>query len=588
MVKTNAGEIDSDKIVIGEVFKNWFRVPNYQRQYVWGTDEVNELLNDIASACRDASKNSERRNSQYFLGTFVFQSHVEKHETLEYEYDQNDLLDGQQRLTTLWLMFAVMRDLADDEKRRVTCRKCVYQEEDEYNCEPEILRIAFADGVRDSVKEFAQCFVKPDGGTLKDVEMADYVRNHKSLSVCNMAAAIRAIRDFWKRDGQVSPKDFLRYLLKNVLMIYVSTDNIDDAFRLFTVLNNRGVQLRSCDILKTQNLAEIKNANVQQSWAAFWEKAEGDLGNDFDRFLNFIRTILVKEKAKSTLLNEFKEKIYEPKDGKTGVQLSPLLRRGEDTFAFIKRYLEGYQSLFAPNHTDVLGDYRFDNLMTIMQVAVSSSDWVPPLLRYHDKFKTVGLMVFFEKLVRKFIADWVSQLTPTDRIEQMNRVLREIDMSETSEQVLCSDVFKFDGGTVTRVIAESVYGRRYALVLALFMDYMTMDHSSKEFNCTRMSLEHILPQTPESQSQWRKDFSDEQREEWQDKIGNLIVISGAKNSSQGRLNFKDKKIKYFAKRVPNFAHSSAVMSAYDKWTIDELQANQNKSVELITTFFGIA
>lgn len=50
---------------------------------------------------------------------------------------------------------------------------------------------------------------------------------------------------------------FVKFLLNNVLMIYVGSEELDDAFRLFTVMNNRGVKLRSSDILKASNLARL-------------------------------------------------------------------------------------------------------------------------------------------------------------------------------------------------------------------------------------------------------------------------------------------------------------------------------------------
>jgi uncharacterized protein with ParB-like and HNH nuclease domain len=42
-----AQEIDSDKLLVREVFSKWFRIPEYQRPYVWETDQVTELLNDV-------------------------------------------------------------------------------------------------------------------------------------------------------------------------------------------------------------------------------------------------------------------------------------------------------------------------------------------------------------------------------------------------------------------------------------------------------------------------------------------------------------------------------------------------------------
>ena len=76
-------------------------------------------------------------------------------------------------------------------------------------------------------------------------------------------------------------------------MIYVATENLDDAFRLFTILNDRGMPLRNSDILKATNLGVLTNSAEKEHYAKMWEKAEGDLGDDFDRFLSHKRTIML-------------------------------------------------------------------------------------------------------------------------------------------------------------------------------------------------------------------------------------------------------------------------------------------------------
>jgi uncharacterized protein with ParB-like and HNH nuclease domain len=86
-------KIESEKLLVKEVFNKWFRIPEYQRPYVWGNDQISELLDDIMQA-RNSNPESE-----YFLGSMVLQKKEKVEGTTRYiEYD---LLDGQQRLTTL-------------------------------------------------------------------------------------------------------------------------------------------------------------------------------------------------------------------------------------------------------------------------------------------------------------------------------------------------------------------------------------------------------------------------------------------------------------------------------------------------------
>ena len=92
-----------------------------------------------------------------------------------------------------------------------------------------------------------------------------------------------------------------------MIFIYVSTENREDAFRLFSILNNRGIPLTNADILKAINIGEIENSGnkkLAEDYAKKWEDIQNELGGDFDRFLEFIRTILLKEKARKSLLEE--------------------------------------------------------------------------------------------------------------------------------------------------------------------------------------------------------------------------------------------------------------------------------------------
>ena len=74
-----------------------------------------------------------------------------------------------------------------------------------------------------------------------------------------MAKATIVIREFLSAPGAMEFGSFLEFLLNKVIVIYVSTEDLEDAFRLFTILNNRGIPLRNSDILKSINLGELEN-----------------------------------------------------------------------------------------------------------------------------------------------------------------------------------------------------------------------------------------------------------------------------------------------------------------------------------------
>lgn len=557
----------------------WFRIPEYQRPYVWGYEEINDLLDDLTFA------QHEKPDSEYFLGSIVFQSKPAAPE-FGRKFPENDVLDGQQRMTTLLLLLAVIRDLTDDPSTKKKCQEYIYQEADEYEEIPERTRLVFS--IRDIVQNFFDEYIKTIGRTDDEAVFAKTAKTIADVSVQNMAKAVLEIRKFFKQNASTKPEALLRFLINRVLMIYVATENLEDAFRLFMILNDRGIPLRNSDILKSMNLGTLDNEVDKIKYAKIWEQAEGELGDDFDRFLNHIRTILVKEKARLSLLQEFEDKIYNPKekDKATGQKKPILLHKGKDTFALIEKYLNHYKTLLDGQNYDEIGNFEFDNLIKVMLTGLPATDWMPPLLRYFDKFRYERLLEFLKKLDNKFFADWVVRYTPTDRIEAMNDIIKKIDFANTEDDVFDSGCFDTDKDSFLRVLDGPVYGKRFARYLLLKLDYYYQNHDQK-MHFETLSVEHILPQNPAENSQWVKEFNTELRDEWTHKLGNLVLITRRKNASQGRLDFTEKVKKYFEKNIDTCPNSLRVLTKYDQWTLAELKENHSTILNKIQEQYGI-
>lgn len=573
------GEIKSEKILIKKIFKMWFSIPEYQRPYVWGYEEIHDLLDDISFAQR------EKPESEYFLGSFVFQSKPPTPELGE-KFAENDLLDGQQRMTTLLLLMAVIRDLSLIPTIKKKCQEYIYQEADPVENIPERTRLVFS--IRESVQNFINDFVKPEGGTNEEDNLLYKSKKSSDISVQNMAVAILEIRKFFKNNITVTPEDLLPFIANKVLMIYVATEDLEDAFRLFMILNDRGIPLRNSDILKSMNLGALDNEIEKIKYAKLWEEAEGELGDDFDRFLNHIRSILVKEKARLNLLQEFEDKIYHPKekDKSTGKIKPILLKKGKETFVVVEKYLSHYQTLLSGQNDEETGGFSFDNLLKVMLTGLPATDWMPPLLRYFEKFGFNRLLEFLKNLDNKFSADWIAQYTPTYRINAMNSVTKVIDSAKTEDDVFASKCFNIDEISFLRVLEGPVYGKRFARYILLKLDHYYQNHDQK-MHFETLSVEHILPQNPAESSQWVKDFDEDQREEWTHKIGNLVLITRRKNSSLGNLDFKEKFQRYFQKNIDTCPNSLRVLTNYNQWSLDELKDNQLITQNMIKGKYNI-
>ena len=509
------GSIEADKQILQKIFSPdfWFVIPEYQRSYVWQKDNIEELIEDLYYAFEN------KEDNEYFLGSLVLKN------TNNQNFAEYEVLDGQQRLTTFFMMIAVLRDLLKDEDYKSTMREMIYQKENKLKKIPSRNRITYY--IRDNVENFISEFIIADNGTMKKEELLNKI-DSDNISISNMANGILIISNLLSQKEKL--EEFVIFLLNKALFIYVSTDNTEDAFRLFTILNDRGIPLTSSDILKSTNIGQIKKDELKK-YSKIWEEIEAKYGDNFDRFLVFIRNILVKQKANANLLDEFEKNIYEK--GK--------LNKGKDTIDLLSKYDEIYDEIIELENKKLSNEYK--NLITIMKIGLQSEDWIPPLMYYYNKFKFNRLDDFLKKLEYKFAGDLIAQESPTTRIENMNKVMREIekiDISDLNDFIDNSDVFSINEKAYREVIDGNVYKRRFNRYLLLKLEYLMTDNTVHLSSYKTISVEHVLPQNPSENSQWRKDFTDEERDLWTHRIANLVLISKRKNSKLSNLDYEEK------------------------------------------------
>lgn len=574
-----ATEIKCEKKVIREIFNMWYCIPDYQRAYVWDTDQVRDLLDDTISAYR------ENKEAQYFLGSMVLKINEKSDNNVS--YTEYELLDGQQRITTVFLILACMRDmLTDYPQYQNSLAGFVYQAEDAILQQPERMRIIF--NIRSDVRDFVNEHIKPLHGTCDSALLKDKMQaKDVNISIRNMANTMLVAHEFLE-ENKSEIIGYLSYFLNKVLMIYVATEELQDAFQLFTVLNNRGVKLSSSDILKAENLKELSAAD-RTSWATRWEEMETYFGEEFDKFLSHIRTILVKKKQTTTLLKEFDEFVYSNQEydrtQKKYVPRTPILRRGRDTFELLYSYYHTYQEVFDTDHSVVTGDYEITNYLKLMETGFGADYWIAPVLDYYRKYRRRGFVAFLKALDRKLSADWITAATPTVRMENVNAILREIEASQDSAVLLQSKTFTINKSDFERVINGDIYGRSFAKYLLLKLDLIYRGSSTPMIPQAIASIEHILPRNPSADSQWVKDFSAAEREEWTNKLGNLVLISRRKNTSQGNRDYVEKKEKYFEKNIEMFPNSIRIYQNYPEWKLSDLKKNHSDVVtELLNVY----
>jgi hypothetical protein len=151
-------------------------------------------------------------------------------------------------------------------------------------------------------------------------------------------------------------------------------------------------------------------------------------------------------------------------------------------------------------------------------------------------------------------------------------------------QLLGSPVFDYDRSRFFQILEqEGIYSRRFARYLLFKLDVLYSSTDTRLQTPNQMSVEHILPQNPAADSQWCRDFSADDRATWTDRLGNQVLLSRRKNSSQGRLDFQDKKSKYFKNNVEIFPNSVRVMQA-DRWDLETLQAHHQEVLDMLRIY----
>ena len=230
-----------------------FNIPIYQRLYVWGEDQVLTLLNDLINAY-------ERAEDIFFLGGTLL---------VEQENDKGryfDLIDGQQRFTTLWMLCHAWRD-ALEPFLTVTTEKFA---------EP---RLRFA--IRPEVNRFLETLAFGERGKPLPAEEATK-RMRIALDLIKSVFEKRAL-PMGVMDREAHLTGLTDFVFSNVKFVITTVPRETDLNKLFEVINNRGVQLQHHEILKARMLDALTEEE-RGPYAVLWD-ACADMENFVERNL---------------------------------------------------------------------------------------------------------------------------------------------------------------------------------------------------------------------------------------------------------------------------------------------------------------
>lgn len=285
----SALRIEAAHHTIGDVFCDAyaFSIPPYQRPYAWERTQVEELLNDLT----EAMQLLKHADGFYFLGSVVL---VKSHGSPEAK-----VVDGQQRLTTLTILFSVLRDLTDDMQARLKRERYVKQAADEDMGLREKLRLQ----LRRQDQAFFEKHVQTTGATSALPTFAGL--EGSQARIVENAVIIRARLEAM---SEVQRSEFIRFLLLNCYLVVVEVPTDTAARRIFTVLNARGMDLSATDILKADLLERA--GHTERTLAERWEECERALDRDgFSELFTHIRMIFERDKPRNSLENGFADNV---------------------------------------------------------------------------------------------------------------------------------------------------------------------------------------------------------------------------------------------------------------------------------------
>lgn len=274
--------IVSQDMTLKRLFQDFYRVPDYQREYVWGEadakgeggDQVDQFLSDIYIEFEAATQHFA---PEYFIGTIV----VCKGEDQVFE-----LIDGQQRTTTAYLTLCAIRDALADLGAAV----------------PEELGNQIAASTIDwqgltTYRLRLDVQYEDAGGVLQgyaEAKAADTPRDG-SRSIRNLGGAYDTVREFLSTtfsDDQAQVLRFYGYLTNKVKVIRIETPTIAKALKIFETINDRGVGLDAMDLLKNLLFMHAKGQEFTEL-KSVWKALTDEIYAVNEKPLRFLRYYLL-------------------------------------------------------------------------------------------------------------------------------------------------------------------------------------------------------------------------------------------------------------------------------------------------------
>lgn len=535
-----------------------YHIPAYQRPYAWTKEETGILFDDLYEFYKTEATDN------YFLGTIVLIKAEDK--------PHADVIDGQQRLTTLTILFSVLASKLTGDAREA-CDALLREKGNILAGIPARPRVHLRQKDQDFFNKYIQevhitSLLGIDRATLPTEAQQHIQENCKEL--------LEKFESYFEGDQNELIK-FSSFLLNRCFLVSVSTDSQASAFRVFSVMNSRGLDLLPIDIIKSEIIGEIPE-DEQQKYTEKWEDLENETGREgFNEVFTHTRTIFAKERPKKGLLEEFR--LYVVKGTSPKGLIDNVLTPYADAYTMLKN-----SEYMASSRVDEINGFLY------WLNKIDNYDWMPPAIKFfaehpHD---SEYVLWFVKKLERLASFLHATAQDVNHRMDRYKWILAEMDSNPTHslEQPLTSIELT---ANEKRSFYEALNGEIYTMpsrrrnYIVQRLDSFVSDGGAK-YDVKLFTIEHVLPQNPEINSEWNIVWPDqEERKYWLNRIANLVPLTRKHNSAAQNYDFVTKKRSYFQNKggTTSYTLTTQVINE-NSWTPEIVASRQKMLMRLFS------
>lgn len=521
-----------------------FLIPDYQRSYAWEEDECQTLWDDIFTfAFPDGNKDAFNTNDEYFLGAIV---------TYKNERKQSEVIDGQQRLTTLLLLLRAFYDkfeyMADKPSKdtRNTISQCIWQTDEFGNADMLHLKIDSEVATDDEKEEFLS--ILRTGKVDKNTN-SKYARNYKFFQ--------DNIEDFIGKFAAYLPYLPAR-ILNNCILLPIEADSQDTALRIFSTLNDRGMPLADADIFKAQFYKYYENKGKKTEFIDDWKdlsfKSERIFhpiyGTPMDElFTKYMYYIRASEGNKSTT-TEALRKFYGSEKYRRLLSAS--------TISDLLSLIDFWESVYDQNTTR-FSEEVLKKLYVLKYAPNGMWEYFTSVyfLTYRDSQGNMDNSKFSTFLSKTTAFIFAYALTNPGVNALRTPIYAEMVKIYKHQEFDFSD-YKFDREHISKVLSNYKFTNNRTVTRSILTWYaFSFEYQTRPSNGTGFDIEHIYAK--ERHKKENKLQNPDNLEE----LGNKILLEKSINIRASDFRFTDKKRYYLGYTDANGkVHNKSMIAEY--------------------------